>query len=171
MKDNEDFIKLLRSVSYDDVVSIAEMLYFPEDDISVLKNFRELLFEHLIDKDEYKRNSNKVGVSESLSGLSKMVKMLFSGVVNEVYHSYIRYLNRVGKQHCMFYYDKLTPAPVNLLYTRSIVESINKKVEYGVASEILKNTGAKDVPSASFNISMAYAESNKILSALHSQAT
>lgn len=166
-----DFILDIRSIDFNALVNVVAKVYPDkvEEVKEVVTYYREHIFNEVLpSEEEYKRQSNKSAVKQSIKDLTMLAKVLVTLQVKETYLAYAKYLTRNTPSQAKFYFDLLNPQPINLRYTRSISEYCNTFMDEGYSAEAFNLTEAKLILAEEFNLKVKLEEATRLLQALSS---
>lgn len=135
----EPFSNKLRRVDIDGLKDIATV--YGVDNGDVLTAFDEFSKRLLQYDDNYKRESNKASIVDSVDILQKGVIKLLNAILNSLYLALIQYCNKAGIDNVGFYIDKLNLDVSLLNYSRPLVEYCNKQTKTNDNGDILKAMG------------------------------
>lgn len=166
---NEVALKSYRSIDFDTILQVAQKIGTPQNLLQAISTFRGIVFEEiLVSEEEYKRESNKLSLIESLQTLQKLAGTIFNLQVNIVFLSLTKYLTRNTPKYADFYYSKFNGSLEDLQYTRPMIEYCNKYLEEGWAKKAMDAVNAQEVLVDQFGIQLKNKSTTQILKALTS---
>lgn len=138
-EDYEPLSNLLRRVDIDGLRDIATT--YGVDSKGSLLAFDDFSKRLLQYDDNYKRESNKASIVDSVDILQKGVVKLLNALINSLYLALIQYCSKAGKDNIPYYVEELSLDVSMLNYTRPLVAYCNNQIKNCDSGDLLKAMG------------------------------
>lgn len=166
IKKRPSIINEYRKIDFDKILSMLRNNEITENKIRHVLRLRDVVFNQMLNSEEYKRESNKVGLSESLQLIQKLTGVLFNAQFSIVFLSLVKYLTRNTPEHARFFFDMLKGELPSLNYSRSLMEYCNSNIEPNWAKSAMDKIGATELLAEQYTLVMKNNDIQKILSSL-----
>lgn len=164
---NTDIVNQIRRIDFETILS-SKYQGVQEENLHVIKQLRDMLFTDIFPNEtEYKRDSNKSTIKESMTCLNKTALILLATTLNISYLAYTSYLTRNSLEYAEYYFDLVKSDIPSLKYTRRNIEYCNKHQEDGLAKKALDKTTAVEVMVDEFPLDERVRGAKKLLSSLN----
>lgn len=165
----EKLVNSCRRIDFDVIIKYMKQFSYSDDSITSIEKIRDLAFNEILkNEEEYKRESNKYTLAESLQTLQTLTGVIFSNLVNIVFLSFAKYLTRNTPEYVAFFYSQLRQKPQDLQFTRSIMEYCNKHLEEGWSKKAMDKIQATEVLVEQYTVRNKNKDVSQILEALAS---
>jgi hypothetical protein len=164
---NQTAITSYRRIDFDKIVTEARKNEVSEDDIKYILSLRAIVFSDILNnEEEYKLDSNKHSMIESLQMFQKLTGTIFNHQINIVFLSFAKYLTRNTPEYVNFFFEMLNGSVTNLSYTRSIMEYCNNNLEPNWAKSAMVAINATELVADQYTVIMKSMDAQKILFSL-----
>lgn len=167
----DSLLTLLRRVDFEELVKFLESVEQGVF-ISHLRYIETLIFDGILASEEqYKRDSNKLNLQESISALSRGITFLYDTQLSLVFLGFTSFLSRNTPRYTLDFYNKLEVKPEDVVFTRTQIAFCNRYMptsKNGHAKESLGMIGATEVLVEQYDLRTKHKVLTEIVKALSS---
>lgn len=136
-----------RSIDTDKVTALIDKIQL---DSKAIKDFMNYVYSYCLTR-EAPKVRDMLDIANSLRAVKFLLTLVLNTQVNIVYLSLVKFYLKSGLKHVEFHSSKLSEALApDLLYTRSVVEYMNKILPVGDAKQCLDTIGATEILAEEF---------------------
>lgn len=146
LQKSEERVISYRKINFDKLIEVFRTCQADEDTVRSIMRFRDTVFKDILqNEEEYKRESNKSNLTESIQTLKNLIAKVLELLTNMVFSAFVHFLTRNSESYILFYFEQTNISSTQIEYTRPMVEFVNTYGKHGQAKISMDKIGAREV--------------------------